>query len=74
MSLNTLAMALSVLGLFDRLADLVDPAADPLGLSPSRKALPLRVARRHAKRPPDGKVEHPTSLGSGDADDEPKGW
>ena len=73
-SLNTLAMALSVLGLFDRLIDLVDPASDDLGLLLNRKALPRRVSRRHAKRLPADEVEHPASFGSGDAGDEPEGW
>ena len=73
-SLNTLAMALSVLGLFDRLIDLVDPVSDNLGLSLNRKALPRRVARRQAKRLPADEVEHPTSFDSGDPDDEPEGW
>ncbi|OOY22475.1 hypothetical protein BMI91_19530 [Thioclava sediminum] len=71
-SLNTLAMALSVLGLFDRLTDLVDPASDEIGLLMSRKALPRRIARRHAKRPPADAVENPATHGSND--DEPEGW
>jgi hypothetical protein len=63
-----------VLGLFDRLIDLVDPASDNLGLSLNRKALPQRITRRQAKRLPADEVEHPASFGSGDADDEPEGW
>src|SRR6056297_766811 len=45
-SLNTLAMALSVLGLFDRLAELVDPASDELGLMLAEKTLPRNISRR----------------------------
>lgn len=73
-SLNTLAMALSVLGLFDRLADLVDPASDDLGLARSREALPRRVARRGTTR---ASVKDKPRVGgdsAGRADDEPEGW
>jgi len=69
-SLNTLAMALSVLGLFDRLADLADPAADDIGLMMTLKALPRNVVRRRApSRQPPG-----PGPASGAADDAPEGW
>ena len=73
-SLNTLAMALSVLGLFDRLTNLVDPASDDLGLALSRKALPRRVVTRPTKRAPAEAVPRPEPHSSGPADDEPEGW
>jgi transcriptional regulator with XRE-family HTH domain len=68
-SLNTLAMALSVLGLFDRLADLADPASDELGLMLAEKTLPRNIARR--KRSPSEKSQGPEA---GAADDAPEGW
>ncbi len=66
-SLNTLAMALSVLGLFDRLADLADPADDDIGLMMAQKALPKNVRRRAPSRQPPGPA-------SGADDDAPEGW
>jgi transcriptional regulator with XRE-family HTH domain len=69
-SLNTLAMALSVLGLFDRLADLADPAADDIGLMMAQKALPRNVVRRRAStRQPSGTGETASAT-----DDAPEGW
>ena len=73
-SLNTLAMALSVLGLFDRLADLADPASDDLGLALSRKNLPRRVVTRRPKRSSPGGMPGSEPRGSGRADDGPEGW
>jgi transcriptional regulator with XRE-family HTH domain len=68
-SLNTLAMALSVLGLFDRLADLVDPASDELGLMLAEKTLPRNVSRR--RRSLSEKSQGPAAQA---ADDAPEGW
>jgi len=68
-SLNTLAMALSVLGLFDRLADLVDPASDELGLMLAEKTLPRNFSRR--RRSPSEKSQGPAAQS---ADDAPEGW
>lgn len=68
-SLNTLAMALSVLGLFDRLADLVDPASDELGLRLAEKTLPRNISRR--RRSPSEKSQGPAAQS---ADDAPEGW
>ncbi|MBQ0812294.1 helix-turn-helix transcriptional regulator [Roseovarius sp.] len=68
-SLNTLAMALSVLGLFDRLADLVDPASDELGLMLAEKTLPRNISRR--RRAPSEKRQGPAAQS---ADDAPEGW
>lgn len=73
-SLNTLAMALSVLGLFDRLTDLVDPASDDLGLALSRKTLPRRVVNRPRKRASVEEMPRSEPHSSGSADDEPEGW
>lgn len=69
-SLNTLAMALSVLGLFDRLADLVDPAADDIGLMLAEKTLPKNVVSRRRSSQP----THSPGAASGEADDVPEGW
>jgi len=68
-SLNTLAMALSVLGLFDRLADLVDPASDELGLTLAEKTLPRNISRR--RRSLSEKSQGPAAQA---ADDAPEGW
>ncbi|WP_422002726.1 helix-turn-helix domain-containing protein [Roseovarius mucosus] len=68
-SLNTLAMALSVLGLFDRLADLVDPASDELGLMLAEKTLPRNISRR--RRSLSEKSQGPAAQA---ADDAPEGW
>jgi transcriptional regulator with XRE-family HTH domain len=68
-SLNTLAMALSVLGLFDRLAELVDPASDELGLMLAEKTLPRNISRR--RRSPSEKSQGPAAQA---ADDAPEGW
>lgn len=68
-SLNTLAMALSVLGLFDRLAELVDPASDELGLMLAEKTLPRNISRR--RRSPSEKSQGPATQA---ADDAPEGW
>lgn len=68
-SLNTLAMAMSVLGLFDRLADLADPASDELGLLLAEKTLPKNIVRR--RKPPSENSQGPEA---GAADDVPEGW
>lgn len=69
-SLNTLAMALLVLGLFDRFADLADPAADDIGLMMAQKTLPKNVVSRRRPSPPSQK----SGAASGGADDVPEGW
>lgn len=69
-SLNTLAMALSVLGLFDRLADLVDPAADDIGLMLAEKALPKNIVSRRRS----SQSTQTPGAASGEADDVPEGW
>jgi len=69
-SLNTLAMALSVLGLFDRLADLVDPASDELGLMLAEKTLPKRITSRRRN----ASSENSPSADASGADDAPEGW
>lgn len=68
-SLNTLAMALSVLGLFDRLAELVDPASDELGLMLAEKTLPRNISRR--RKSASEKSQGPAAQF---ADDAPEGW
>ena len=72
-SINTLAMALSALGLLDRLSDLADPAGDDVGLMLARKSIPRTVAPRRVRRAsieerPD--IDRSRSRG----DDEPEGW
>jgi transcriptional regulator with XRE-family HTH domain len=69
-SLNTLAMALSVLGLFDRFAELVDPAADDIGLMLAEKALPKNVVSPR-RTSPSAKSRRGASGGAHDA---PEGW
>lgn len=69
-SLNTLAMALLVLGLFDRLSDVADPASDDIGLMMAQKALPRNVVTRRRPSPPSAT----SSAASGGADDAPEGW
>jgi transcriptional regulator with XRE-family HTH domain len=69
-SLNTLAMALSVLGLFDRLADLVDPASDELGLMLAEKTLPKRITSRRRN----ASSENSPNADASGADDAPEGW
>ncbi len=69
-SLNTLAMALSVLGLFDRLVDLADPAADDIGLMMAQRALPTNVVRRRSP----SRLPRGPGPASGASDDAPEGW
>jgi transcriptional regulator with XRE-family HTH domain len=69
-SLNTLAMALSVLGLFDRLAELVDPASDELGLMLAEKTLPKRITSRRRN----ASSENSPSADESGTDDAPEGW
>jgi len=46
------ATVLFVLGLADRLADLVDPKNDPVGLRLEEENLPKRIRRARKKRAP----------------------
>jgi transcriptional regulator with XRE-family HTH domain len=67
-SLNTLAMALSALGMMERLAEIVDRATDDIGLMAVQSKIPKRITRPRSSRP-----------GSDVADDsasheEPEGW
>lgn len=57
-SLNTLCMALHVLGRLDMLARLADQATDDVGLMMARQAAPRTVRRRRALAPgqPAGRV------------------
>ena len=71
-SVNTVAMALVALGLLERLADLVDPASDDLGLTLSRKSLPKKVVRRPTRRA-ESETE-PKSKPATGGFDEPEGW
>jgi transcriptional regulator with XRE-family HTH domain len=50
-SLGVLATVLSVLGLADRLADLVDVAREEAGLALANDALPKRIRARGQKEP-----------------------
>lgn len=69
-SLNTLAMALSALGLVDRLAGLVDPASDELGLMLAEKTLPKRITSRRRN----ASSENSPNADASGADDAPEGW
>jgi transcriptional regulator with XRE-family HTH domain len=69
-SLNTLAMALSVLGLFDRLAQLVDPASDTLGLRLAEKTLPKNIMSRRRR----SRAEKSQAAQADTAYDAPEGW
>lgn len=68
-TLNTLAMALSALGMLDRLTDLVDQATDDIGLMTARDNLGKRVSRPRQPRDTRGRT-------SGDQPDsaEPEAW
>jgi len=71
-SINTLAMALSALGMLDRLIDLVDQSTDDVGLMVARGKLPERVSGPRKVASAGGAPlpsRHPAS-----DDDEPEGW
>jgi transcriptional regulator with XRE-family HTH domain len=70
-SLNTLARALQVLGLLDRISELLDQSHDDIGMMMHRRSLPERISRprknaslSHATRDTPDIVSH----------DEPEGW
>lgn len=71
--LETLAMALLVLGELGRLEALLDPGSDDAGLMLDRKSLPKRIdrQRRHAAAAPDaageGAPAQPAPDGDGEA-------
>jgi transcriptional regulator with XRE-family HTH domain len=60
-SLNTLAMALHVLGRLDHLTNLLDVSSDDVGLMMMRGDVPKRVARAKVSRPPDGESQPDSS-------------
>lgn len=66
-SLNTLAMALSVLGLLHRLAEVVDQSQDDIGLMTTRAFLPKRIRRSARKAGAPEATPTPS-------DDGPEGW
>jgi hypothetical protein len=49
------ATVLFVLGMVDRLADLVDPKNDPVGLQLEEENLPQRIRTASKQKPPKGK-------------------
>jgi transcriptional regulator with XRE-family HTH domain len=53
-SLNTLAMALQVLGRLDLLTNLIDASHDDVGLMVMRGQVPKRVSRHKARDPEGG--------------------
>ena len=57
-SLNTLAMALNVLGRLDLLENLFDQTKDDIGLMVMRQSVPMRVTKPRMKR---NTSEPPTS-------------
>lgn len=68
-ALNTLAMALSALGMLDRLTDMVDQSTDDIGLMTARETLGKRV----------GRARLPKSVASSDGgtdqgSSEPEAW
>lgn len=67
-SLNTLAMALSALGMMERLAGLVDRATDDIGLMAVQSRIPNRITR-----PRPGGSGGETGTG-GVSREEPEGW
>ena len=70
-SLNTLTMAMFVLGNLDRLAELADPARDDVALMLTRRNAPRRVRRHQPTQRPGDAAEH-----SGDTADDHgyEGW
>jgi transcriptional regulator with XRE-family HTH domain len=47
-SIGIYATVLFIIGMADRLADLADPASDPVGLAQAERAAPKRPGRRRA--------------------------
>jgi transcriptional regulator with XRE-family HTH domain len=68
-SLNTLTMALFVLGRINAVADLADPAKDDIGVMITRQEAPRRIPRPHANasRLAAQKTDDPTSEPEPDA-------
>lgn len=58
-SLNTFVMTLHVLGLLDKLSDIVDVRTDDVGLMVMRADIPKRIVKRRAT--PSSRKEHEVS-------------
>ena len=54
-AMGSYATVLFVLGMADRLADLVDPKNDPVGLQLEEEHLPKRIRTARKPKPPKGK-------------------
>lgn len=66
-SLNTLARALQVLGLLDRLTEIIDQSRDDIGLMMRTRALPERISRPRKPSAPSAPAGDDPALG-------PEGW
>ena len=64
-SLNTLCMALHLLGRLEAVGELADQTKDDVGLMLSRQAAPLRVRRSRKTAPGPGEGEGPTTTDDG---------
>lgn len=71
-SLNTLARALHVLGIIDRLSDLVEHSQDGIGMMMQRRSLPERITKPRKKTTPSASGARPEN--ADDHDDEPEQW
>jgi hypothetical protein len=54
-SIGSYATVLFVMGMADRLADLIDPKNDPVGLQLEEENLPQRIHSARKKKPAKGK-------------------
>jgi transcriptional regulator with XRE-family HTH domain len=54
-SIASYATVLFIMGMVDRLADLVDPRNDPVGLQLEEENLPKRIRSVRKQKPPKGK-------------------
>jgi transcriptional regulator with XRE-family HTH domain len=54
-SIASYATVLFIMGMVDRLADLVDPKNDPVGLQLEEENLPKRIRSVRKQKPPKGK-------------------
>jgi transcriptional regulator with XRE-family HTH domain len=64
-SLNTLTMAMFVLGRINAMSELADPAKDDVGMMLARQEAPRRVQRSHAVRQSEEALSEPEPDGQG---------
>lgn len=67
-SLNTLSMAMFVLGRLDAVTELAAPTSDDVGVMLTRQEAPRRVVRAHAP----GRVKRPRRFGGSEKEQEQK--